>query len=168
MPIIVILVFCGIISLGQPVAEAAWSEACLSTGPASFQFPDASAPYGVLLDFLRDAGSMELCAGLRDLPVLDFDLGYPILGAEIAGIRSTDCQTSASQADAVAPEGAVLPPTVIVADDFGLDSPTTSGILHAFDEGLISATSSWPTCPASMKRLRLRTAGGCKARWGFI
>ena len=147
MPIIVILVFCGIISLGQPVAEAAWSEACFSTAPASFQFPDASAPYGVLLDFLRDAGSLELCAGLRDLPVLDFDLGYPILGAEIAGARLTDCQTSASQADAVAPEGAVLPPTVIVADDFGLDAPTTSGILHAFDEGLISATSLLANMP---------------------
>ena len=147
MPIIVILVFCGIISLGQPVAEAAWSEACFSTAPASFQLPDVFAPYGVLLDFLRDAGSLELCAGLRDLPVLDFDLGYPILGAEIAGAHLTDCQTSASQADAVAPEGAVLPPTVIVADDFGLDAPTTSGILHAFDEGLISATSFLANMP---------------------
>ena len=135
MPIIVILVFCGIISLAQPVAEAAWSEACFSTAPASFQFPDVFAPYGVLLDFLRDAGSLELCAGLRDLPVLDFDLGYPILGAEIAGARLTDCQTSASQADAVAPEGAVLPPTVIVADDPGFDE----AVAAAHDRGLQGA-----------------------------
>jgi predicted glycoside hydrolase/deacetylase ChbG (UPF0249 family) len=146
MRIIIILVFCGIISLGQPAAEAAWPEVWFSADPASLQFSDA-APHGVLLDVLRDAGFMDLCAGFMDQPVLDFDLGHPILGAEIAGIRSTDCQTSASQIDAVAPEGAPLSPTVIVADDFGLDAPTTSGILQAFDEGLISATSLLANMP---------------------
>jgi predicted glycoside hydrolase/deacetylase ChbG (UPF0249 family) len=153
MPIIVILVFCGIISLGQPAAEAAWPEVWFSGDSASFQFPDAWAPYGVLLDCLRDVGCMDLAAGFMDLgadgpwPLLDFDLGYPILGAEIVGARPSDCPTSPGQADRATPEGAVLPPTVIVADDFGLDSPTTAGILQAFDEGLISATSLLANMP---------------------
>ena len=100
--------------------------------------------------------------------MLDFDLGYPILGAEIAGVRSTDCQTSASQADAVAPEGAVLPPTVIVADDFGLDAPTTSGILHAFDEGLISATSLLANMPGFDEAVAAAHDGGLQGAVGSI
>jgi predicted glycoside hydrolase/deacetylase ChbG (UPF0249 family) len=58
--------------------------------------------------------------------------------------RSSDFQTSASQVDG---EGLSMPPTVIVADDFGLDAPTTSGILQAFEEGLISATSLLANMP---------------------
>ena len=40
-----------------------------------------------------------------------------------------------------------MPPVVIVADDFGLDTPTTAGILRAFEEGLISATSLMANMP---------------------
>jgi predicted glycoside hydrolase/deacetylase ChbG (UPF0249 family) len=150
MRIITILLFCGIISLVQPSVAVAWPEVWLSADPASLQISDAYTPYGVLLDFIRDAGFMDLCAGLIDLgaegpqPVLDFDLGYPILGAELAGARSSYCRTLASQIDA---DGASLPPTVIVADDFGLDAPTTTGILQAFEEGLISATSLLANMP---------------------
>jgi predicted glycoside hydrolase/deacetylase ChbG (UPF0249 family) len=57
-------------------------------------------------------------------------------------LQRADCdRDSPGEADGVAAERAVLPPTVIVADDFGLDAPTTAGILQAFEEGLISATS---------------------------
>ena len=121
-------------------------EVWFSADLASFQFSSASAPYGVLLDFLRDAGVIDLSAEKR-LPVLNFDLRYPVLGAEIASACSTDLETSADQADTVALEGAVLPPMVIVADDFGLDAPTTTGILQAFEEGLISATSLLANMP---------------------
>jgi chitin disaccharide deacetylase len=41
-----------------------------------------------------------------------------------------------------------MSPVVIVADDFGLDSPTTAGILQAFKEGLISATSLIANMPS--------------------
>jgi predicted glycoside hydrolase/deacetylase ChbG (UPF0249 family) len=39
-------------------------------------------------------------------------------------------------------------PVVIVADDFGLDSPTTAGILEAFKDGMISATSLIANMPS--------------------
>jgi predicted glycoside hydrolase/deacetylase ChbG (UPF0249 family) len=40
-----------------------------------------------------------------------------------------------------------MPTVVIVADDFGLDAPATAGILKAFEEGLISATSLMANMP---------------------
>jgi chitin disaccharide deacetylase len=111
---------------------------------------------------LRDAGFMDLCAGFMGLSK-DGDLGFPIMGAEIASARSSDFQTSASQLDG---EGISMPPTVIVADDFGLDAPTTSGMLQAFQEGLISATSLLANMPgfdgavAAAHDRRLRGAVG--------
>jgi len=50
MRMIVVLVFCGIISLVQSVAGAAWPEVWLAADPASFQFSDTCAPDGILLD----------------------------------------------------------------------------------------------------------------------
>jgi hypothetical protein len=61
---------------------------------------------GFCSTLLRDAGFMDLCAGFMDLSK-DGDLGFPIMGAEIAGARSSDFQTSASQLDG---EGISMPP----------------------------------------------------------
>jgi chitin disaccharide deacetylase len=80
-------------------------------------------------------------------PLLEPELGRVIEGAQI-GARPIGFQTLASQADVVASGGAARPPTVIVADDFGLDTPTTAGILQAFEEGLISATSLIANMPS--------------------
>jgi chitin disaccharide deacetylase len=151
MHLIGVLVFCSILSLAQPLTGATWPQVWFSADLAWFQSTIASAPFGPLLDILREAGFMDLGAVFRGMgaegPLLDFDWGPPVLGAEIAGARSTDRETSASPTEVVAAEGTVLPPTVIVADDFGLDTPTTNGILQAFDEGLISATSLLANMP---------------------
>ncbi len=153
MRMILVLVVCGIIFLVQPAAAASGPEVWFAANPASFQFSSPCAPDGVLLEFLRDAGAMNLCSGFMTWahtgwsPVLNFDLGYPVLGAGIACTRSTDLQTSPGQDDTVVPERVALPTTVIVADDFGLDAPTTAGILQAFEQGLISATSLLANMP---------------------
>jgi chitin disaccharide deacetylase len=144
MHMIVVLVLCGIISLVQPVTEATWPELW-------FQATSVFAPNEGLLDFLREVRLMDRGTGFMALgaegPLREFDLGPPVMGAEIVGARSNDCQTSSGATDGVARKGAALPSTVIVADDFGLDAPTTGGILQAFDEGLISATSLLANMP---------------------
>jgi chitin disaccharide deacetylase len=146
MDMIVILVFCEIIPSAQPSIGMAWPEVWSFAEIAWFQSTNASAPYGVLLDALQEVGFMDLGAkGLPAPPELDW--GRVVEGAEIVGAGATAAQTTAGHADVVAPERAGLPLTVIVADDFGLDAPTTAGILQAFDEGLISATSLLANMP---------------------
>jgi predicted glycoside hydrolase/deacetylase ChbG (UPF0249 family) len=146
MHIILILVFCEICPSTQPLIGMAWPEACSFADIAWFQSTIAPAAYGVLLDALQAVGFMDLgVAGLPAPPELDW--GRVVEGVEIVGAGATAAQTTAGRAEVVAPERAALPLTVIVADDFGLDAPTTAGILRSFDEGLISATSLLANMP---------------------
>ena len=78
-------------------------------------------------------------------PELDWE--RVVEGVEIVGAGATVAETTADRAEVLAPERAALPLMVIVADDFGLDAPTTAGILRSFDEGLISATSLLANMP---------------------
>jgi chitin disaccharide deacetylase len=141
MHMIVILVFCEIFSS----TGMAWSEVWSFAEIAWFQSTMASAPWGGLLDALQEVGLMDLAAkGLPASPELSW--GRVVEGAEIVVAGAAAAQTTAGEADVVA-ERAAPPVTVIVADDFGLDAPTTAGILQAFDEGLISATSLLANMP---------------------
>ena len=116
-------------------------------GPRFVAVSGCFAPYGVLLDFLRDAGSLELAQASGTCRYWISTWVIPFWAQKSPVCVRPTARHQPARLDAVAPEGAALPPTVIVADDFGLDAPTTSGILQAFDEGLISATSLLANMP---------------------
>jgi predicted glycoside hydrolase/deacetylase ChbG (UPF0249 family) len=146
MDMIVLLVFCEILPSVQLSIGMAWPEVWSFAEIAWSQSTIASAAYGVLLDALQAVGFMDLGVGSLPAPP-ELDWGRVVEGVEIVGAGATAAQTTADRLEVVAPERAALPLTVIVADDFGLDAPTTAGILRAFDEGLISATSLLANMP---------------------
>ena len=144
MDMILTLVFCEIIASALPSTGMAWIWSFSES--AWLQSTIAAAPYGVLLDALQGGGFMN--SGAKGLPAPpELDWGCILEGVESVGVGATAARTAAGHADAVARERAGLPRTVIVADDFGLDAPTTAGILRSFDEGLISATSLLANMP---------------------